>query len=193
MLTEKKVMDILQASGVLLQGHFLLTSGRHSEHYLQCARVFQYPDRAAELCRALAEKFGETKPDVCIGPALGGVIIAYETARELNTRGIFAERDATGSMALRRGFAINPGEKVLVLEDVVTTGGSVREVIDLVRAHGGQVLGVGSIVDRSNGQVDFGVPYHALIRLDVITYDPAACPFCAEGVPVVKPGSRKRK
>ncbi|NLM45848.1 MAG: orotate phosphoribosyltransferase [Firmicutes bacterium] len=192
MLTEKKVMDILQETGVLLQGHFLLTSGRHSEHYLQCARVFQYPDRAAELCRALAEKFAGFEPDVCIGPALGGIIIAYETARELKTRGIFAERDETGGMTLRRGFAIKPGEKVLVLEDVVTTGGSVREVMELVQAHGGQVVGVGSIVDRSNGQVDFGVPYHALVRLDVTSFAPADCPLCAQGIPAVKPGSRKR-
>lgn len=192
MLTEKKVMDILQETGVLLQGHFLLTSERHSEHYLQCARVFQFPDRAAELCRALAEKFNGLKPDVCIGPALGGIIIAYETARELNTRGIFAERDESGGMALRRGFAIHPGEKVLVLEDVVTTGGSVREVMNLVRAHGGQVLGVGSIVDRSNGQVDFGVPYQALVRLDIVSWEPADCPLCAKGIPAVKPGSRKR-
>lgn len=191
MITEKRVLEVLQKTGVLLQGHFLLTSGRHSDRYLQCARVFQYPEYAEEFCQALAGKFIQEKPDLCIGPALGGVVIAYETARALKTRGLFMERDKDGTMALRRGFVIEPGERVLVLEDVVTTGGSVREVMDVIRQMGGEICGVGSIVDRSNGQVDFGVPYHALIRLDVVSYDPADCPLCKEGTPAVKPGSRK--
>ncbi|NLZ38311.1 MAG: orotate phosphoribosyltransferase [Firmicutes bacterium] len=191
MISETRVMEILKKTGVLLQGHFLLTSGLHSDKYLQCAQVFQYPEYAAELCQALAEAFAAEKVDLCIGPALGGVIIAYETARALHTRGIFAERDQEGVMTLRRGFTIEAGEKVLVLEDVVTTGGSVREVIDLVGAWGGEVIGVGSLVDRSNGKVDFGVPYHALIRFNVNAYRPEECPLCKQGIPAVKPGSRK--
>ncbi|NLZ93645.1 MAG: orotate phosphoribosyltransferase [Firmicutes bacterium] len=191
MISETRVLEVLKETGVLLQGHFLLTSGLHSDKYLQCAQVFQYPKYAAEFCQALAAAFAAEKVDLCIGPALGGVVIAYETARALNTRGIFAERDQAGAMTLRRGFAINPGEKVLVLEDVVTTGGSVREVISLVREMGGKVVGVGSIVDRSNGKVDFGVPYHALIRFEVNTYEPNECPLCKQGTPAVKPGSRK--
>ncbi|MCR3923403.1 MAG: orotate phosphoribosyltransferase [Firmicutes bacterium] len=190
-MSEERVLAVLKETGVLLQGHFLLTSGRHSDRYLQCARVFQYPNHAAEFCQSLAESFISAKPDLCIGPALGGVVIAYETARALKTRGLFAERDTEGTMTLRRGFIIEPGERVLVLEDVVTTGGSVREVIELVCALGGEVVGVGSIVDRSNGNVDFGVPYQALIRLDVESFAPTACPLCKEGTPAVKPGSRK--
>jgi orotate phosphoribosyltransferase len=192
MLSETRVLEIFEKAEVLLEGHFLLTSGKHSARYLQCARVFQYPDFAEELCGALADAFKEHKVDVCIGPALGGVVIAYETARALNTRGLFAERDKEGVMALRRGFVIKPGERVLVLEDVVTTGGSVREVMDVVRQLGGEIAGVGTIVDRSNYTADFGVPYNSLIQLDVQSYDPASCPLCQEGsTPPIKPGSRK--
>lgn len=191
MLTENRVLEIFQETGVLLAGHFLLTSGRHSKNYLQCSRVFQYPQYAQELCGALAEKFQAAKVDLCVGPALGGVIIAYETARALGVRGLFAEREKDGAMALRRGFVIRPGERVLVLEDVVTTGGSVKEVLELVNSLGGQVVGVGAIVDRSGGRVDFGVAYSALIQLDVVAYDAADCPLCQAGVPAVKPGSRK--
>ncbi|HZK25146.1 MAG TPA: orotate phosphoribosyltransferase [Oscillospiraceae bacterium] len=191
MISKERVLDVLQKTGVLLEGHFLLTSGRHSDRYLQCARVFQYPDYAEEFCQALAAMFKEEQVDVCIGPALGGVVIAYETARACKTRGIFAERDQAGLMTLRRGFSIEAGERVLVLEDVVTTGGSVREVIALIRELGGNVVGVASIVDRSNGKVDFGVPYQALIRLDVASYDAEDCPLCKQGTPAVKPGSRK--
>jgi orotate phosphoribosyltransferase len=191
MISKERVLEVLQQTGVLLEGHFILTSGRHSDRYLQCARVFQYPDYAEEFCQALAAAFQEEKIDVCIGPALGGIVIAYETARAGKTRAIFAERDQQGVMALRRGFSIAPGERVLVLEDVVTTGGSVREVIELVRKHGGQVVGVAALVDRSNGQVDFGVPFQALISLDVASYDPDDCPLCRQGIPAVKPGSRR--
>ena len=190
MISQERVLEVLQKTGVLLNGHFLLTSGRHSDRYLQCARVFQYPDYSEEFCQALAQAFTTEKPDLCIGPALGGVVIAYETARAMKTRGLFTEREKDGTMALRRGFTIRPGEKVLVLEDVVTTGGSVREVISLVHNLGGVVIGVGSIVDRSNGNVDFGVPYHALIRLDVTSYDSTDCPLCKQGTPAIKPGSR---
>jgi orotate phosphoribosyltransferase len=191
MLREQRVLEIFADADVLLEGHFLLTSGRHSARYLQCARVFQYPDYATELCSALADSFQEQHVDVCIGPALGGVVIAYETARALKTRGLFAERDKDGAMTLRRGFAIKPGERVLVLEDVVTTGGSVKEVITLVLQLGGEVVGVGTIVDRSGGTADFGVPYTSLIRLDVESFDSTDCPLCKQGIPAIKPGSRK--
>ncbi|MBS4021198.1 MAG: orotate phosphoribosyltransferase [Dethiobacter sp.] len=191
MLTEDKVLEILKETEVLLEGHFLLTSGKHSDRYLQCARVLQYPHHAAVLCGALAEHFASAKPQLCIGPALGGVIIAYETARSLGVRGIFAERDKDGEMELRRGFNVKPGERVLVLEDVVTTGGSVLEVVNLVKDMGGEVVGVGSIVDRSGGMADFDVPFTSLIKLDAKAFDSADCPLCLQGIPAVKPGSRK--
>ncbi|MBS3948750.1 MAG: orotate phosphoribosyltransferase [Dethiobacter sp.] len=191
MLTQEKVLEIFAETGVLLEGHFLLTSGRHSARYLQCARVFQYPEQARILCLALAARFGGEDVDFCIGPALGGVIMAYETARSLGVRAMFAEREQDGKMALRRGFTIRPGERALVLEDVVTTGGSVREVAALVRSFGGEVAGVGAVVDRSSGTADFGVPFAALVRLEVETFSPSDCPLCCLGSPAVKPGSRK--
>ncbi|MBS4031098.1 MAG: orotate phosphoribosyltransferase [Clostridiales bacterium] len=191
MIGREDILAIFAQTGVLLEGHFQLTSGKHSGRYLQCARVFQYPEHAETLCKSLAERFAAETTDLCIGPALGGVIIAYETARNLGVRGLFAERDKEGAMTLRRGFTIERGERVLVLEDVVTTGGSVREVIELVKEWGGDVVGVGTIVDRSGGTADFGVPYASLIQVDVETYDPDDCPLCLAGSPAVKPGSRK--
>jgi len=190
MLSEQRIMELLTQTGVLLEGHFLLTSGRHSGRYLQCARVLQHPDYAAELCGKLAGFFTEEKIALCVGPALGGVVVAYEVARALGVRGFFAERDQNGLMALRRGFTVSRGERALVLEDVVTTGGSVREVLELITTLGAVAVGVGSIVDRSGGQAAFGVPFHSLIRLEVETYDPADCPLCRQGLTAVKPGSR---
>jgi orotate phosphoribosyltransferase len=190
MLTKKEILDIFAETGVLLEGHFLLTSGKHSPHYLQCARVLQYPHHAAALCADLAEHFSPLKPDLCIGPALGGVTMAYEMARNLGVRGLFAERDKDGNMALRRGFTIDPGERVLVLEDVVTTGGSVMEVINLVMQMGAKVVGVGAVVDRSGGKADFGVPFKALIYLEAEAFNQEECPLCRQGIPAVKPGSR---
>ncbi len=191
MIAKEEILEIFAKTGVLLEGHFQLTSGKHSARYLQCAKVFQYPEHAETLCKSLGESFIQEKPDLCIGPALGGVVIAYETARSLGVRGLFAERDKDGTMALRRGFTIEPGERVLVLEDVVTTGGSVKEVIELVKELGGNVIGVGTIVDRSGGTADFGVPYTSLIQVDVTAYEPDDCPLCRAGSPAVKPGSRK--
>jgi orotate phosphoribosyltransferase len=191
MLTRKELLDIFAETGVLLQGHFLLTSGKHSPHYLQCARVLQYPHHAAALCADLAAQFSHSRPELCVGPALGGVIMAYETARNLGVRGLFAEREKDGSMALRRGFTIDQGERVLVLEDVVTTGGSVMEVINLVRQMGANVVGVGAVVDRSSGKADFGVPFKALISLEAEAFSPEECPLCRQGIPAVKPGSKK--
>lgn len=191
MIPRERVLEIFAQAQVLLEGHFLLTSGKHSNRYLQCARVFQYPDYGEELCEALSQSFAGEKIDLCVGPALGGVVMAYETARSFGVRGLFTERDKDGIMTLRRGFVIEPGQRVLVLEDVVTTGGSVKEVIELLRGMGAEIVGVGAIVDRSGGQADFGVPFKSTIQLDVESYHPADCPLCQQGIPVVKPGSRQ--
>ena len=189
-LSPDQVKAILIKSNALLDGHFLLTSGRHSGRYVQCAQVLQYPEHCGRLGDAIADGFRNQMVDRVVGPALGGILIAYEVARSLGTRCLFAERDQHGKMALRRGFQIRPGAKVLVVEDVITTGGSVREVMDLVKASGAEVVGVGVLVDRSGGTVDFGVPLRTLMRLSIETYDPADCPLCAAGTPAVKPGSR---
>ena len=189
-MTENEVLKMFEKHNALLSGHFKLSSGLHSEKYLQCALVLQYPDIAERLSVELAKKFAKEKIDVVIGPALGGVTLAYEMARAMGVRGIFAERQE-GKMELRRGFSISSGEKVLVAEDVITTGGSTREVIELVRSLGGIVIGVATIVDRSQNRIDFGVTHEYLAKLDVRTFDPAACPLCKSNIPVVKPGSRK--
>lgn len=186
-------MEILKEAGVLLNGHFLLTSGRHSDKYLQCAKIFQNAKYSEELCGSLAELYKDSNIDVVIGPAIGAILISYEVARQLGVPNIFAERDADGKMALRRSFTIEEGQRVLVVEDVVTTGGSVREVIDLVKENGGIVAGVGSIIDRTAGKVDFGVPYKAVLPIEVESFEADECPLCKQGLPVVKPGSRKIK
>ncbi|OQB14058.1 MAG: Orotate phosphoribosyltransferase [Firmicutes bacterium ADurb.Bin193] len=191
MLTQDRVTEILKEAGVLLEGHFILTSGRHSDKYLQCAKIFQYPKYAEELCAALAEKFRDDKVETVIGPAIGAIHAAYETSRQLGVRNIFSERDSEGKMALRRSFEITKGERVLVVEDVVTTGGSVREVIELVKEVGGVVVGVGSIVDRTGGTIDFGVPFKAVMSMEVVSYHPENCPLCEKKIPAIKPGSRK--
>lgn len=190
MLTKEEVLKILKDKEAMLEGHFLLTSGRHSDRYMQCAKLFQYPDVSELICKQLAEKFADNQIDLVVGPAIGGIIIAYEMARQLGVKNIFAERE-NGRMTLRRGFVVEKGQRVLVCEDVVTTGGSVREVIELVQAQGAEVVGVGSVVDRSNGKVDFGVPFQAVLSMEVVSYEPDHCPICATGMPCVKPGSRK--
>ncbi|MDR0649469.1 MAG: orotate phosphoribosyltransferase [Synergistaceae bacterium] len=187
--TDKKAAMILERLGVLQSGHFRLTSGRHSDKYMQCARLFEHPQESAELCSDLAGRFRGEGISAVAGPALGGIIMAYEVARALGVRNIFAERE-NGVMTFRRGFAVTPGERVLVVEDVVTTGGSAKEVADLVRAAGGVVAGVGAIVDRSGGTAAFGAPFHPLISVDVSSWDAKECPLCRDGVPVIKPGSR---
>ena len=190
MLTEERILEIFKEAGVLLEGHFLLTSGRHSNKYLQCARIFRHAKYSEELCAALAEQFAGEKIDLVIGPALGAIQMAYEVSRSLRCENFFAERE-DGKMTLRRGFAIEPGSRVLVVEDVVTTGGSVREVMDIVRQQGGIVAGVGSVVDRTGGEIDFGVPFRAVISMKVESWEADKCPICGTGVPLVKPGSRK--
>jgi orotate phosphoribosyltransferase len=173
----------------LISGHFRLSSGRHSGEYCQCARVLEDPARAEELGRALADEFRDTEIDVVVSPALGGVIIGHEVARALRVRAIFAERQ-DGTMTLRRGFSLSPDERVLIVEDVITTGGSVREVAALVRAAGAAVQGFGFLVDRSPAPVDLDAPMRALVRRDMPSYEPDDCPLCSEGKPVTKPGSR---
>ncbi|HSD64537.1 MAG TPA: orotate phosphoribosyltransferase [Ignavibacteriaceae bacterium] len=189
-LNENSILEIFKKTGALLEGHFLLTSGRHSNIYFQCAKVLQYPDYTEEVCKIIADYFRDYEIDTVISPAMGGIIVGQEVARQLNKRSIFAEREDK-KLVLRRGFTIKPGEKVLVCEDVVTTGGSVFEVIDIVKDNGGLVVGVGYIVDRSNGKVDFGYPQKSTIKMEVISYLPEECPLCKQNIPVVKPGSRK--
>jgi orotate phosphoribosyltransferase len=191
MITNERVLEVLKEAGVLLEGHFLLTSGRHSNKYLQCARIFRQTRFSEELCKALAEHFANEKIDVVIGPAMGAVQMAYEVSRHVGCENFFAERE-DGKMTLRRGFVIEPGMRLLIVEDVVTTGGSVKEVIEIVKAQGGVVVGVGSIVDRTGGEIDFGVPFKAVISMKVESWEADACPLCKENkISIVKPGSRK--
>jgi len=189
-MTEQELVEVFKERGALLEGHFRLTSGLHSNRYVQCARVLMYPDLAEELGKKIADKFSHLDLDVVVGPAIGGIVVAQEVGRALGVRAIFSEREE-GKMTLRRGFEIKKGERVLVVEDVVTTGGSTKEVIDMVEGYGGVVVGVGSLVDRHRGELDFGVPFHPLIKLEIVNYSPDDCPLCREGIPVVKPGSRK--
>ncbi|HYE80601.1 MAG TPA: orotate phosphoribosyltransferase [Clostridia bacterium] len=189
MLSSKKINDIMEKTGVLQSGHFLLTSGKHSNRYMQCAKIFQHPDISAEISKALAEKYDGYDIDIVIGPAIGGIILAYEVARQLEVRALFAERE-NGAMTLRRGFEIKPGSRVLVVEDVITTGGSVKEVIEVVRKVGGEVVGVASVVDRSGGKALFDVPFKSAIKIEIDTYEPEECPLCKSGSTAVKPGSR---
>lgn len=189
-MTKAEIIKIFKDTGVMLEGHFLLTSGRHSDKYMQCAKLFQNPAVSEMFAKELASKFDGV--DIVVGPAVGGIILAYEVARQLGVPNIFAERE-NGAMTLRRGFSVNKGDKVLVVEDVVTTGGSVKEVIALLQGMGAEVVGVGSIVDRSNGKVDFGVPFRAVLSMEVISYAPEDCPLCESGMPAMKPGSRSLK
>lgn len=187
---ENNILEIFKKTGALLHGHFLLTSGRHSSMYFQCAKVLQYPEYTEKVCKVIADYFKTYEIDTVISPAMGGIIVGQEVARQLNKRSIFAEREDK-KLTLRRGFTIDKGEKLLVCEDVVTTGGSVFEVIDIVKQQGGEVVGVGYIVDRSSGKVQFGYPQVSTMKMDVISYSPEECPLCLEKLPLVKPGSRK--
>lgn len=189
-MDREEILDIFKETEVMLEGHFLLTSGRHSNRYMQCAKLFQYPDISEKFSKELAGRFKNI--DLVAGPAVGGIILAYETARQLKVLNIFAERE-NGIMTLRRGFSVPEGANVLVVEDVVTTGGSVREVIELIKNCGANVAGVGCIVDRSNGSVDFGVPFESVLSMQIVSYEPEQCPLCKDGIPAVKPGSRSIK
>jgi orotate phosphoribosyltransferase len=183
-------LELFKQTGAYLRGHFRLTSGLHSPEYLQCALVLQYPEHAERLGRELAARMPkDRKVDVVAAPAVGGLIIGHEVARALGARFIFTERDA-GKMVLRRGFSLQDGAIAVAVEDVITTGGSLREVVDVLRASGADVIAAGSIIDRSGGHVDIGVDRVALSTLQAITYPSENCPLCRDGVPVVKPGSR---
>jgi orotate phosphoribosyltransferase len=188
-LVVSDVLDVFRETGAYLKGHFRLTSGLHSDQYLQCALVLQHPPIAERFGRELAQALPRTQ--LVASPAIGALTIGHEVARAAGARFIFTERDAAGKMTLRRGFSVEPGETAVVIEDVVTTGGSTREVIDLLRAAGANVLGAGSIIDRSGGRVDLGVPRVALATLNAVAWAAEECPLCREGVPVEKPGSRK--
>lgn len=190
-MTQDEVLDVFRRSGALLEGHFLLTSGLHSGRYLQCALVLQDPKKAAVLGADLASRLRACAglPDFVIAPAIGGILVAHEVARAAGVRGLFAERQ-DGILKLRRGFEIKPGEKGYVVEDVVTTGGSTRETMEVVRQAGGVVMAAGALIDRSGGRTDLGVPGVALAVLDIPVFPPEDCPLCKTGSRAVKPGSR---
>jgi len=189
-MTEAEIVNILKESGALLNGHFQLRSGLHSDHFFQAALLLQYPDKAEIVCRHLAEKFRDCEVSAVISPAVGGLIVGQEVARALGCKAIFADKE-DGELVLKRGFTIKPGEKILVAEDVVTKGGRVQQTIDLVRAKGGDVVGVAVIVDRSGGDASFDVPkFESALKLTLPTFDPADCPLCAKNLPIDRPGSK---
>jgi len=188
-MTREELLDLFRRHGALLDGHFRLSSGLHSGGYLQCALVLQHPEAAEALGAALAARARELRPTVVLSPALGGIIIGQEVGRALGVRAIFAERHE-GALTLRRGFTVSESDRVLVVEDVLTTGGSTKETIQVARAEGGQVVGAASIVDRSSGRARFDVPFATLIEVSLPTYEPDQCPLCAKGLALMKPGSR---
>jgi orotate phosphoribosyltransferase len=189
-MTRDDLLDLFRRSGALLEGHFRLTSGLHSPGYLQCALVLSHPDLAERLGRAIAERVQATRASVVLSPAIGGIVIGQEVGRALGVRALFAERQ-DGQLTLRRGFVLGERDRVLVVEDVLTTGGSTRETMDVAKAAGAQVVGAASIVNRSGGAVTFDVPLESLLDYSLPTYEPDKCPLCAQGLPVVKPGSRQ--
>jgi len=188
-MTQKQLLDIFKETGSILDGHFVLSSGFHSPQYLQCARVLSYPKHASSLCNLLAEKFKDRKPDIVIAPALGGIIVSHEVARALGAESLFTER-VEGKMVLRRGFRLKEKDRVLVVEDVVTTGLSTNEVIEVVRYAGAKLAGVGCLIDRSKGNVNFAPRFESLIKIDIPLFNSENCPLCKNKVPITKPGSR---
>lgn len=182
------VLDLLKESNALLEGHFLLSSGKHSDRYVQCAKLLQYPDKAAKALGLVVEKLRDLDIDIVVGPAMGGIIVAYELGRQLGKPAIFTERE-DGEMKLKRGFHIEKGQRVLIAEDVVTTGKSAYEAIKVVEDYGGIVVGIGCIADRSNGDIKY--PLFAGTKLEINTYEKETCPLCKKNLPIVKPGSRK--
>ena len=187
-MTQEEVRTLLVKTGAIMDGHFLLTSGLHSPHYVEKFNVLQHPAYTAQLCAAMAEKFKDAEIETVVGPVTGGILLAHETGKSLGTRAIFTER-VDGKMTFRRGFSLRAGERVLIVEDIVTTGGSIKEVIEVVKAAGAVPVAVSMLVDRSGGKADFGdVPSTALLTMDVETYSPDTCPLCAKGVPMTKRG-----
>jgi len=186
-LTEN-IEEIFEKSGAILKGHFLLASGRHSPVYWEKFRVLQYPNYTQQLCRLIANHFQKQKIQVVAGPTTGGITLAFEVARQLGVRGIFAEKEGEKERAFRRGFGIKPGERVLIVDDILTTGNSIRQVIAAVRKAKGEIIGIGVLVDRSEQKMDFGVPLFSCLRSETITYPPQDCPLCKAKIPLVRPG-----
>lgn len=189
-MKENEIIQCMQETGALLTGHFLLRSGLHSDHYFQAALLLQHTLVAERLCRELAEPWKNKQIDVVLSPAIGGLVVGQEVGRALGTRAIFAEKDDASNLLLRRGFSLKPGERVLIAEDVVTKGGRVQQCIDLVRSYGAIPVGVVVVTDRSQGDVDFGIPFRSLIHLNLKTYAPEECPLCRQGLPIDHPGSK---
>ena len=190
-MDEREILEVFRKHSALLEGHFILSSGLHSDRYIQCALVLQHPALAERLGRELAARLGSTGASAVVAPAIGGILVAHEVARALGVRALFTERQ-DGRMTLRRGFSLSLSEPTLVVEDVITTGGSTRETIAAVEETGGKVVAAGALVDRSGGEADLGFPKAALLTLTVQNYDPAYCPLCQASVPAVKPGSRQK-
>lgn len=184
------LIDILKETGALLEGHFLLSSGKHSNRYVQCAKLLQYPDKAEEAIKPIAEKVKEIDFDIVVGPAMGGIVVGYELGRQTGKPSIFIER-VDGKMTLRRGFQIEKGQKILIAEDVVTTGKSSFETVEVINSLGGEVVGIACLVDRSTG--DIGLPLYSGVKLEIETYDEENCPLCKANIPYEKPGSRNMK
>ncbi|MBQ1461504.1 MAG: orotate phosphoribosyltransferase [Selenomonas sp.] len=192
-MTEQEVKELLIETGAIMDGHFLLTSGLHSPHYVEKFNVLQQPKYTEKLCQAMAKKFKDANIETVVGPVTGGILLAHETGKALGTRAIFTER-VDGKMTFRRGFSLHEGERCLIVEDIVTTGGSIKEVIEVVKAHGGIPVAVSMLVDRSGGKANFGdVPCTALLHMDVETYKPDECPLCKQGIPMTKRGSTGKK
>jgi orotate phosphoribosyltransferase len=189
-LEAEKVIEKFKTTGAMLEGHFILSSGLHSNAYVQCALVLQFPDQAEQLGRAIAERFQAKGIQLVASPAIGGIVIGHEVARALGARFVWTERES-GKMILRRGFTVSPNEKTLVVEDVITTGGSTRETVAALQLAGANVVAAASIIDRSSGEADVGVPRHALATLFVTSVDPSVCEACKRGETAIKPGSRK--
>lgn len=188
MMTQEEVRALLVKTGAIMDGHFLLTSGLHSPHYVEKFNVLQHPEYTAQLCAAMAEKFKDANIETVVGPVTGGILLAHETGKSLGTRAIFTER-VDGKMTFRRGFSLHEGERVLIVEDIVTTGGSIKEVIEVVKEAGAVPVAVSMLVDRSGGKANFGdVPRTALLTMEVETYTPESCPLCAKGIPMTKRG-----
>jgi orotate phosphoribosyltransferase len=187
---ENRVLDILSEVGALLQGHFLLSSGKHSNRYCQCAKLLMHPEKAAEVLGGVSEKLRNIEFDLVVGPAMGGIIVAYELGRQLNKPAIFTERE-NGVMTLRRGFEILTGQRVVIAEDVVTTAKSSLEVAELITAAGGEVVGIACIADRTTGETPYEL--YSSVKLKIETYEKEECPLCSEGIPCIKPGSRNIK
>jgi orotate phosphoribosyltransferase len=189
-MKREDIIKLLESVGAIRQGHFELSSGRHSGTYIQCALVLAHPVHAEQLGRALADRIRDLSVACVVSPALGGIIIGHEVARGLGVRALFVERDRSGHMALRRGFELNPGERVLVIEDVWTTGGSTRETIGVVEQEGGLAVAAGAVIDRSGGRLELNVPARALLEMDVPSFEPDECPLCRTGSAATRPGSR---